>query len=369
MVLLGGLVVLALWFGRRREAPPVEVTVVAVQRGRVRDFVTSAAAGRVAPKQEATLRAEIAGKVVKLHKKRGDKVAAGEALLEYDPVELDERVKVAAAAVELARAQSAQADQSHATAASNAARSKTLFGSGSIPQAELDASESQAKVLAKAADAARAGTTQAAANLSLAKLALVKTVVRAPFGGTVLSTSIEVGEISTPGAPLLVLADLSVLHVDADVDEADLGRLRVGLPADVTFDAFRGERMRGKLTEIAPSVVRDPRGGGRSVPIDVELPADARLLVGMSAEVDVIVDVRESALFVPPNAVLGRGAERAVFVVEGGVAKRRKVEVGISTWEAVEIKSGVAEGERVVTSLGAEKLSDGARVALKEPAP
>jgi RND family efflux transporter MFP subunit len=203
--------------------------------------------------------------------------------------------------------------------------------------------------------------TQALANVELAQTAVGKTVVRAPFAATVIDTKIEVGEATAPGAPIVMLADVSTLHVDAEIDEADLARIRVGMPADVSLDALPGERIRGKVSSIAPSVARDLRGG-RSVAIDVELLPDPRLLVGMSADVDVIVAVQEKSLWVPPNAVLGRGADRSVYAVQGGVAHKRAIDVGISTWEAVEIKGGLTEGDEVVSTLAAAKLSDGARV-------
>jgi HlyD family secretion protein len=184
----------------------------------------------------------------------------------------------------------------------------------------------------------------------------------------VLTTSIEEGESTAPGAPLLQLADVSALHVDAEIDEGDLGRIAVGMPVDVTLDAFPGERLRATLEEIAPSVTRDPRGG-RSVAIKVALPPDERLRVGMSADVDVIVAVREDTVFVPPTAVQGRGAERVVYVVKDGVAHKRTIEVGIATWEAVEVKSGLSQGEAVVTSLSTAQMSDGARVTAKAGGP
>jgi HlyD family secretion protein len=188
-------------------------------------------------------------------------------------------------------------------------------------------------------------------------------VVRAPFAGTVISTAVEVGETTAPGGVICQLADTSALHVDAELDEADVGRVSVGMPVDVTLDAFPGERIRGKLTEVAPSVARDARGG-RSVNVDVALPADPRLRVGMSADVDVIVSTRENTLFVSPNAVVGRGTDRSVYLVTDGVAHLRKVDVGVSTWEAVEIKGGLSEKDQVVSSLSSSKMQDNVRATI-----
>lgn len=351
-------------FAKSREAVAVPVSMIAAEKGNVRDFVTSVSAGRVSAKQEALLRAEIAGRVVKLHHRRGDRVAAGEPLVSYDAKELSDRVKAAQAAVALARAQTLQAQTSAATAEANAERMRKLRATGAVAEAEADNTVGQAKALARAAEAAQAAIVQATANVELARVAAGRAVVVAPFAGVVLTTSVEEGETTAPGAPLLQLADTSALHVDAEIDEADLGRIALGMPSEISLDAFPGVKIEGKVTDIAPSVTRDPRGG-RSVAIDVAVPQDGRLLVGMSADVDIIVALRKDVVWLPPGAVLGRGAERTVYVVENGVAHKRTVEAGVSTWEAVELKSGLSGGEQVVTSLGGMQLADGARVTPK----
>jgi len=353
--------------GRAGTGDVTTVQVAAVQRGTVRDYVTSTSAGRVSAKTEATLRAEIIGKVRTVHKKRGDKVLAGEAIVTYDADELGDRLRLAQVAVGLAQAQVKQAESNAALTETNLSRARRLQQSGSIANAEVENLEGQSAVLGRAIDAAHAGVAQASANVELARTALSKAVVRAPFAGTLLTVTVEVGETTSPGAPIAQLADTGELHVDAEIDESDVGRLVLGMPADVTLDAFPGERIRGKLTDIAPSVSRDLRGG-RSVQVEVGLPQDPRLRVGMSADVDVIVRTQDATLFVPPNAVVGRGTDRSVYLVQGGVAHKRSIDVGISTWEAVEVKSGLAEGDEVVASLVTSKLTDGARVEVTRAA-
>jgi hypothetical protein len=100
------------------------------------------------------------------------------------------------------------------------------------------------------------------------------------------------------------------------------------------------------------------------VAIRVTLAPDPRLRVGMSADVDIVVATRERALWVPPNAVLGRGTDRAVLREESGVARRRPISTGIATWEAVEVLRGLSEGDRVIVTLSSPELGDGARVRV-----
>lgn len=346
---------------RNRSKTTLRVRTAAVTVGRVRDLVSSVASGRVAARREASIRAEIAGRVLTLHHRRGERVTAGEPLVTYDTGDLRTRVRAAETAVALARAQIAQSEASALVAERNATRARVLSEREAVPRAEAETLAGQAEVAARAVAAARAGELQGSANVQVARDAVARGVVRAPFDAVVVSTHVEEGEVTAPGAPMVVLADTTELHVDVDFDEADLGRIAVGLATETTLDAFLGERFSGTVTEIAPAVTQDLRGN-RAVSIRASIPRDARLRVGMSADVDVVVATRDTVLNVPPTAVMGRGTDRAVYLVEGGVVRRRPIDVGITTWEAVEVTRGLRAGDRVVVTLNVEGLADGVAV-------
>ena len=346
---------------RNRSKTTLRVRTAAVTVGRVRDLVSSVASGRVAARREASIRAEIAGRVLTLHHRRGERVTAGEPLVTYDTGDLRTRVRAAETAVALARAQIAQSEASALVAERNATRARVLSEREAVPRAEAETLAGQAEVAARAVAAARAGELQGSANVQVARDAVARGVVRAPFDAVVVSTHVEEGEVTAPGAPMMVLADTTELHVDVDFDEADLGRIAVGLATETTLDAFLGERFSGTVTEIAPAVTQDLRGN-RAVSIRASIPRDARLRVGMSADVDVVVATRDTVLNVPPTAVMGRGTDRAVYLVEGGVVRRRPIDVGITTWEAVEVTRGLRAGDRVVVTLNVEGLADGVAV-------
>ena len=346
---------------RNRSKTTLRVRTAAVTVGRVRDLVSSVASGRVAARREASIRAEIAGRVLMLHHRRGERVTAGEPLVTYDTGDLRTRVRAAETAVALARAQIAQSEASALVAERNATRARVLSEREAVPRAEAETLAGQAEVAARAVAAARAGELQGSANVQVARDAVARGVVRAPFDAVVVSTHVEEGEVTAPGAPMVVLADTTELHVDVDFDEADLGRIAVGLATETTLDAFLGERFSGTVTEIAPAVTQDLRGN-RAVSIRASIPRDARLRVGMSADVDVVVATRDTVLNVPPTAVMGRGTDRAVYLVEGGVVRRRPIDVGITTWEAVEVTRGLRAGDHVVVTLNVEGLADGVAV-------
>lgn len=352
---------------RSRPQPKLKVRVQTVAFGNVRDLVSSVAAGRLAARREATLRAEVSGRVVRLAHRRGDRVNAGDVLVSYDAQDLRDRVRAAESAVGLAAAQAAQAEASARLAARNARRIEALSAQGASPQAEAETLAGQAEVASRAVAAAQAAREQGAANVTVARTALGHAVLRAPFAGLVLTTHIEEGEVSAPGAPLVALADDSEVHIDADLDEADLGRVRAGMTAEISFDAFPTERFVGAVTEVAPSVTQDIRGN-RAVSMRLSIARDARFRIGMSADVDVVVATRERVLNVTPSAVMGRGTDRSVYVLDGSTVRRRTVVTGVSTWEAVEVTGGLREGERVITSLNVEGLTDGALAEPQGPA-
>jgi len=352
---------------RNRKKTVVRVRTATVSLGRVRDLVSSVTSGRIGARREASLRAELAARVLRLHHRRGERVAAGEALVTWDTADLRTRVRAAETAVTVARAQIAQSEASARLARRNAERIRGLSERGASPAAEAETLAGQAEIAARAVGAARAAEVQGAANVAVARDAVARGVLRAPFAAMIVSTHVEEGEVTAPGGPLVVLADTTELHVDADLDEADIGRVALRMPTEVTLDAFLGERFAGAVTELAPAVTQDLRGN-RAVSIRASIPQDPRFRVGMSADVDVVVATRESVLAVPPTAVMGRGTDRAVYVIEGNVARRRPIDVGITTWEAVEVTRGLRAGDRVVVTLNVEGLADGALVEARADA-
>ncbi len=372
LALLAALVVATPRLLAMRKPPPLAVTTHEVQRGTVRDLVSSLNTGRLVARREVTLRAELNGNVSKLHHRRGDAVKSGEPLLAFDDRELVQRLRVAEAAVAVARAQALQASRSAALVRVDADRAGRLGEAGALARADADKLLGNAEVARASVDVASTAIAQAAANVGLAKTQLDKAIVRAPFDGIVLTNAVEEGDALVPGTPLFSFADVAELHLDVEFDEADVVRIQPGMEAELTFDALPGERLVGAVAAIAPSSQRDLKGS-RSVIAEVHLARDPRLRVGLGADADVVVSQRKDAVWIPPGAVIGRGVERYAYVVEAGVARKRAIDVGVSTWEAVEVVRGLAPGERVITSLGIKGLVDGAPVAATksdvEPAP
>jgi HlyD family secretion protein len=151
--------------------------------------------------------------------------------------------------------------------------------------------------------------------------------------------------------------------VSAPIDEADVARLRTGLPVRITLDAFRGQSFQGKLTYLS-SFVETRQEQNRTLRVEAEfdeaqLPPN--LLPGLSADVEIILDARGRVLRIPTYALL---EDNRVLLVEGGRLVERKVAVGLHNWSYTEITSGLSAGEAVVVSLDRPEVKTGARVTV-----
>jgi len=155
--------------------------------------------------------------------------------------------------------------------------------------------------------------------------------------------------------------DIGVVRLVANVVEKDLRRISQGMKADVSVDAFPGERFDGRIAHVAP--ILDP--ATRTAQIEVEVQnANFRLKPGMYAKVDFVVEHRQNTLVVPANAIVDLNGKKGVFLPdEGDVAKFKAVTIGMSQPDIVEVVDGLPEGTRVVTT-GAAALREGDRIVL-----
>ena len=353
-------------------ADPIPVRAAKVERGRVEETVTNSRAGTVKARRRAKLSPQEGGRVVALPHRAGDRVRAGDVLLELD-------ASVPRASLELARRErdSAVAERERACITAERshrelARNEKLAQQGIVSDDVLDRFRSASQGSDAACEAARANVGRAAAQIDLAQRHLDEMTLRAPFDGVVAELSIEVGEWSTPSPPVIQVPsvidviDTSSIYVSAPMDEVDSARLRPGTPARVAVDSHPGERFPGRVARVG-SYVLDVEEQNRTVEIEVELDDAAfaaTLLPGTSADVEVVLDTREDVLRIPTGALLSGGK---VLVVEGDRLALREVEVGLRNWDASEIRAGVAEGEAVVLSLDRPEVKDGARVEIEAP--
>jgi HlyD family secretion protein len=217
--------------------------------------------------------------------------------------------------------------------------------------AQRDAAQAQLDLLlagptAEQVQAAEAAVDQARVSLDRARLSLEQATLTAPMGGTITSLGVELGEMVSPGQPVVVLSGLTELEVEVNLDETDVARVAVGQSAQVSVDAFPGVEMNGEVTYIAPKA--DVASGVVLFPVTVRLIGQALpVRAGMTADVEITTASREDALIVPLRAVHIEDGLAYVERVVGDQIERVAVTLGLTTDTEAEITRGLSEGDVV----------------------
>ena len=265
--------------------------------------------------------------------------------------------------------------------ARDAARSRDLRARNFVSQEAAERAGADAAAKQASCDSAGTQVAEAEARIQASRADTDRTVLRAPFAGIVAEVNGEIGEYLTPsppGIPTLPAVDLiddSCLYVSAPIDEVDAAQLKVGMSGRVTLDAYRGKHFAGRVRRIAPYVLAVEKQA-RTVEVEVEFdrPGEAKhLLVGYSADIEIVVSGRDNVVRVPTPALMP--GNRVLVLAAGGLLEERKIETGLANWEFTEVKAGLARGDRVVTSLeregvkaGVGAVADKAAAEKKEPA-
>ena len=365
-------VLAALTFSLTRPKP-IAVAVAAVDTGKVETTVANTRAGSVTACRRAKLAPPLGGRIDKLLVREGDRVKAGQVLVELWNDDLSARERISVEQRGTAQAHVREACQVADNARRNAERTRALRDKGFVSEERVDQAESEAKARQAGCDSARAQVQEASARIGASRADTSRTVVKAPFDGIVAEVNGEVGEYLTPsppGIPTLPAIDLiddSCLYVSAPIDEVDAAQLKVGMGGRISLDAYRGKHFTGKLRRIAPYVLALEKQA-RTVEVEVEFDGadDIRhLLVGYSADIEVVVDVHDNVLRIPTSALMP--GSRVLLLNADGVLEERKIEAGLSNWEFTEVKSGLGRGDRVVTSLERAGVKAGARAEAEQP--
>ncbi|MBK9596434.1 MAG: efflux RND transporter periplasmic adaptor subunit [Rhodocyclales bacterium] len=366
-------VLAALTFSLTRPKP-IAVAVAAVDTGKVETTVANTRAGSVTACRRAKLAPPLGGRIDKLLVREGDRVKAGQVLVELWNDDLSARERISVEQRGTAQAHVREACQVADNARRNAERTRALRDKGFVSEERVDQAESEAKARQAGCDSARAQVQEASARIGASRADTSRTVVKAPFDGIVAEVNGEVGEYLTPsppGIPTLPAIDLiddSCLYVSAPIDEVDAAQLKVGMGGRISLDAYRGKHFTGKLRRIAPYVLALEKQA-RTVEVEVEFDGadDIRhLLVGYSADIEVVVDVHDNVLRIPTSALMP--GSRVLLLNADGVLEERKIEAGLSNWEFTEVKSGLGRGDRVVTSLERAGVKAGAAAVEEQKA-
>jgi RND family efflux transporter MFP subunit len=324
------------------EAPVIDVAVVRATVGSVQSALEIS--GTLAPRARVGLKPKLPGRLERILVDIGDRVAEGQIITTLDRGEVDAQVDAAVAAIGVATAGIESAEASLANALSEHERATTLFEAGALPRQRLEAAETARRAAAAQRDLAKANLAQAEAALRRAREIQRDTTVYSPVSGFIVERNYDVGAI--PGdRPVVVVADIRQLKLEAGVSEMEAGRLKTGMAALVSVQAKPGETFTGQIAAIVPEV--DQRN--RHFRIEVRVPnADNALLAGMYASARLVLAEADQALLVPREAIVTRDGQRMVLKVTGDTVTPVAVVEGLTDGRVVAIVSGLAAGDQVL---------------------
>ncbi|MGE0816827.1 MAG: efflux RND transporter periplasmic adaptor subunit [Vicinamibacterales bacterium] len=335
--------------------PPVDVAAITARAGTVESALEIS--GNLVPRARVGVKPRVPGALEQIMVDIGAPVSEGQVVATIDRREIDAQADAATAAVAVASAGVDAAEAALSNATTELDRARNLFEKGALPRQRLDTAETAGKAAAAQRALARASLAQAEAALRRAREVQRDTTLRAPVAGHVVERNYDPGAL--PGdAPVVVIADLRTLKLEAGVSELEAGRLKVGMPAEVVVQARAGERYAGTLAAIAPEV--DERNRHFRIEIRVPNPG-ATLLSGMYATARVVTASANQGVVVPREAITTRSGKRVVLRITNDAVQAVEIAEGLSDGQRVQIVSGLAAGDVIVAD-ARRQLSDGTKV-------
>lgn len=327
------------------------------------------ATGYIVAEMRSKVGSNLPGRIAKLHVKEGSVVKEGDLLVELDAADHRGNVAAAQARVASAEARVASIKASLSELLTQLKRQRGLLDQGAAARSVVEDLEGKVSTSRAEVSAAQAEVRSAQAQLALSRVNLGRTIITAPIAGTVVTKPLEVGETIEMLTPILELADMHSLLVEIDVPETRLSLVKLGGHAEISLDAFPGQRFRGRVREVGKRVNRSKA----TVPVKVELvEPNEEALPDMSARVSFLTEALDQEVLaasskrvVPAKALAKRAGRDVVFVVVDGRVKTEAVTLGAKTDDGFELLEGPDVGSKVVldppvTLAQGQKIKEGA---------
>lgn len=372
LVALAGALGAGWWYAARPK--PVEVRVRLAEIGTVEAIVANTRAGTVKACRRAKLAPGTGGQIERLEVRAGDRVVAGQLLLELWNQDLVAQEQLAEREAEAGEARARAACLNADNAQREADRQNRLKERRMASEEAVDRAITAAQAGRADCEAARATARVSSARLKVVRAELERTRLLAPFPGVIAEVSGELNEYVTPSPPgiptppAVDLIDDSCFYISAPVDEVDAARVRLGQSARISLDAFGERSLPGQVRRTAPYVL-DVEKQARTVEVEVEIldpPPEPPLLAGYSADVEIVIERREGVLSIPTAAIrVGEPPSVLLLEPQTGLIQHREIETGIANWERTQVRAGLAAGDQVILSLDREGVKAGARAVAE----
>ncbi len=343
------------------DRPPVAVEVTRVRASEVTGAIE--VTGSLFYKFGAEVKSEYTGVVTEVYVTEWVRVKKGDPLAKLDTREAEVVLQKARAAVEVARASILQAEVSQNRANREFERAQKLKETGLITQQNFDDARTETEAAKARVEAAKAQLKVAEEDVLYAQTRLSKSLIRSPLDGMVSLRNVNVGDfVGEMGAkPMFRIVDTRILELTVTVPSGEMSSLRIGQPLHFSTDAFPGKNFAGKVMFINPVV----NEADRSIKVVAEVDnRQDQLKGGLFVQGRILTGNRTGVLKIPRVALLSwdvAGKKAEVFTVNQNVARRREVRTGGSFGDQVEVASGLAAGDRVI-SRGGFNVKDGDKV-------
>ncbi len=345
-----------------------------VERGDLE--VNILAYGKMEASQQVDVGAQVSGQIKNMYVALGDRVNKGELMVEIDDLPQQNAVKDGDARLKNAIASKVAKEAQLLNAKIHLERQQNLIKNGATTRADLDTAEANLKVYEAELEALVAQIAQSQIALDTAELDLTYTKITSPMDGIVVATVVKEGQTvnSSQTAPTIVkVADLSVMTIKAQISEADVTKLHPGMSAYFTILGEPNQRYEAVLRQIEPATETFQTTVGNAVTnfteavyynglFDVQNP-DLKFYIGMSTQVYIVLEDEQDVLTIPVSALRYRPSDemvmkpssgkKIVWVLDNeltGSISPREIETGISNNVTIEVKSGLKEGDRVITA-------------------
>lgn len=381
----------------------IEVETAKVQKRNITKIVSSV--GKIQPETEVKVFSETSGELINLNAKEGDFVSSGFILAKIQPDIVQSQMENANAVVEASKNEIEVAKAGLEKAQIDIDRAKKLFEKKYIPENDVIVAQTTFNQAKANLDAAKSRLNQSIASAKQIRFSAVRTTVYAPMNGTVTKLSVKKGEkvlgqAQFQGTELMRVSDLNVMNAEVDVDESEIINVKLGDTAKIEVDALPDQVFKGIVIEIGNAaktaeVATQDQVINFKVKVRIIDPSK-KFRPGMSCNVDIVTETKYNVVTVPLISVTSKkdttqkiaspsdvdngniDAEAKknqkvkptsyVYIKQkDNTVKLRKVVVGINSQDFIEIKSGLNEGEEIVSgpySAVNKELKDGAKIKL-----
>jgi HlyD family secretion protein len=362
------IIAFAIWYYPRPQSLQVDLATIAT--GDVEAIIVNTRAGTIKSCQRSNLAPISGGQIAKIWVREGDHVQKGQILLQLWSQDLQAQRDLAQRQLAISHERRRETCILAENARRESIRVQQLVAQGFVSSQRADDANANARSRQASCDAAISDIQRAEAQIRVSQAGIDRTVITAPFSGVIGKITGELGEFTTPSPPgiptppTIDLIDDSCLYVTAPMDEVDAPKIKVGQEARITLDAMPGKIFSGKVRRIAPYVTEIEKQA-RTVDIEVDflqIPADA-LLVGYSADVEVVLDRKTDVLRIPTQAI--RQNNKTWVVDANHRLMEQQLETGLSNWSFTEIRSGLKAGDQVLMSFDQDNIKAGIAVQPK----